>query len=62
VEGRQFYPSEDRSAAVCLWRADSIDAVRDYLDPATTGASENTYFAVDEEWAMGLPEAAEASA
>ncbi len=62
VQGRQFYPSEDRTTAVCLWEADSIESLRDYLDPATEGVSENTYFAVDRERAMGLPEAAAAGA
>ena len=62
VQGRQFFPSTDRSQAVCLWEADSIDVLRDYLDPATAGASENMYFEVDTEQAMGLPEAAAAGA
>jgi hypothetical protein len=56
VQGLQFFPSRDRSVAACLWEADSIDTLRDYLDPATEGASENTYFEVDSELAMGLPE------
>jgi hypothetical protein len=60
VQGRQFFPSQDGKVAVCLWEADSIDAVRDYLDPATAGASENTYFEVDAKRATGLPEAAAA--
>jgi hypothetical protein len=60
VQGQQFYPSQDKKVAVCLWEADSIDAIRDYLDPATAGASENTYFEVDGERAMGLPETATA--
>jgi hypothetical protein len=60
VQGQQFYPSQDKTVAVCLWEADSIDAIRDYLDPATAGASENTYFEVDGERAMGLPETAAA--
>ena len=62
VQGRQFFPSTDRSQAACLWEADSVDALRDYLDPATAGVSENTYFEVDAERAMGLPEAAAAGA
>jgi hypothetical protein len=62
VQGRQFFPSQDRSVAVCLWEAESIDTLGDYLDPATAGASENTYFEVDRELAMGLPEAAAAGA
>ena len=62
VQGRQFFPSQDKSVAVCLWEADSIDTLRDYLDPATRGMSENTYFEVDTERAIGLPEAAAAGA
>jgi hypothetical protein len=62
VQGRQFFPSRDRSVAVCLWEADSIETLRNYLDPATAGASENTYFEVDSELAMGLPETAAARA
>jgi hypothetical protein len=62
VELRQVFPSDDRSVAVCLWEADSVDKVRGYVDPATEGASDNTYFEVNKEYAMGLPEAAGASA
>ena len=62
VQGRQFFPSQDRSVAVCLWEAPSIDTLRDYLDPATAGMSENTYFEVDGERATGLPETAAAGA
>ena len=62
VQGRQFFPSQDRSQAVCLWETDSIDTLRDYLDPATAEVAENTYFEVDTERAMGVPEAAAAGA
>jgi hypothetical protein len=62
VRGRQFFPSTDRSAAVCLWEGDSIDAVRDYVDSVTGDSSQNTYFEVNTEYAMGLPEAASAGA
>jgi hypothetical protein len=50
-----FLPARDFSAADCLWEADSLDALRDYLDPATRGFTENTYFEVDAERAMELP-------
>ena len=59
---RQFFPYKDRSAAICLWETQSIDALRDYLDPVTAGMAENTYFEVDGERAMGLPETAAAGA
>jgi hypothetical protein len=62
VELRQFFPSEDASAAICLWEADSLDAVRNYVDAATAGVTENTYFEVDGQRAVGLPESAAAGA
>jgi hypothetical protein len=62
VQGRQFFPSTDRSMAVCLWEADSIGTLRDYVDQVTAGAAENAYFEVDADRAMGLPQAAGASA
>jgi hypothetical protein len=53
---RYFLPATDTSAADCLWDAESLDLLRSYLDPATRGFCENTYFEVDSELAMGLPE------
>ncbi len=62
VRGRQFLVSQDKSAAVCLWEADSVENLRNYMDGLTGESAENTYFEVDEEISMGLPEAARASA
>jgi hypothetical protein len=62
VRGRQFFPATEGSTAVCLWEADSIDSLRNYLDPATAGVSENTYFEVDVDRAIGIPEPAAAAA
>jgi hypothetical protein len=62
VQLRQFFPPKEESTAVCLWEANSIDSLRNYLDPATAGVTENTYFEVDAERATGLPEAAAAGA
>jgi hypothetical protein len=55
VQLRHFLPAADASAADCLWEADSLAELRDYLDPATRGICENTYFEVDSASAMGLP-------
>lgn len=52
---RQFCPSRDRTTAVCLWEAESLEEVRAYLDEVTGDASENAYFEVSEEQALGLP-------
>jgi hypothetical protein len=59
---RQFLPPQDGSIATCLWEADSIDSLREWLDPATAGVTDNTYIAIDDENAIGLPEAAAAGA
>ena len=56
------YPSQDKTKGVCLWESDSIDALRDSLDPLVGDAAENTYFEVDAGFAVGLPERAAASA
>jgi hypothetical protein len=62
VRGRQFVVSQDRSAASCLWEADSVESLRNYMDGLTGDSAENTYFEVDTEISMGLPEAARAGA
>jgi hypothetical protein len=62
VQVYHFLPARDASAADCLWTAESLEALRDYLDPALRGICENTYFEVDSEAAMGLPAPATAVA
>jgi hypothetical protein len=63
VRPLQFCPSQDRTQAVCLWEAGSVDALREYLDSiAGTDVTENSYFAVDDEYAFGLPASAATSA
>ena len=60
VVPRQFCPSKDLSAATCVWEADSVDAVRDYVESTLGDASDNTYFEINAEYAQGLPEPATA--
>jgi hypothetical protein len=43
----QFYPSEDGSAVTCLWEADSLRSVQQYVDSTLGDASENTCYPVD---------------
>jgi hypothetical protein len=47
VRGLQFYPSQDGSAATCLWEADSVESVRKYVDTTLGDSSENTCYEVD---------------
>ncbi|MDX6554152.1 MAG: hypothetical protein QOD86_347 [Miltoncostaeaceae bacterium] len=60
VRALTFYPSTDLTAVICLWETPSLEAVRDYLDPITAGVAENSYFAIEESMAFGLPVAAPA--
>jgi hypothetical protein len=50
------YPSNDKTEGVCLWESDSLDALRGSLDTLVGDAAENTYFEVDADVAVGLPE------
>lgn len=35
--------AKDGTRATCLWEADSVDAVRDFLEPALGSSSRNEY-------------------
>ena len=52
-------PSTDKTTAVCLWQADSLDSLRGYLDAASEAVCDTSYFVVDESVAIGLPHAAQ---
>ena len=58
VKSHSFLPNADGSHAVCLWEADSIDAVKNILEPAVGDVSRNEYYQVDAKNAFGLPELA----
>jgi hypothetical protein len=51
-----FLPSTDLTKATCLYEAESIDAVRSFVDRALGSSSTQRYFVVAETAAMGLPE------
>jgi hypothetical protein len=60
VRGLQFYPSTDGSAVTCLWEADSVEAIQEYVDSTLGDSSVNTCYEVDGEQAfaerpLGLP-------
>ena len=48
-------PNEDGSRAVCLWEADSVDAVEKTVNETVGDVSDNEFFAVNAENAQGLP-------
>jgi hypothetical protein len=48
-------PNHEGSNAVCLWEANSIDAVKEAIEPLLGQMSKNEYFEVDAKKAIGLP-------
>jgi hypothetical protein len=56
LQRHQFFTATDLSRAACLWEAPTVDALRDYIDSSLEPASTQTYFAVNEQRAVGLPE------
>lgn len=49
----QFYPSQDGSAVTCLWEAESVDSIQDYVDSVLGDSSDNICYAVDVTKAFG---------
>ncbi len=43
----QFYPSTDGSAVMCLWEADAVASVQEYVDSVLGDSSLNTCYEVD---------------
>jgi hypothetical protein len=52
----QFLPASDLSRATCLYEAESVEAVRRFVDGALGDASTQTYYGLAEDHAIGLPQ------
>jgi hypothetical protein len=61
IKALQFFPSVSKDRAVCVWQANSVDALKGFLEPFSSQCSRNTYYAVDSTKAMGLPNMAAAA-
>jgi hypothetical protein len=53
-----FIPATSQKTTFCVWEAESIDSVREFIDRESGTAARNDYFEVDTKNAMGLPEVA----
>lgn len=53
-----FIPATNQKTTFCVWEADSMDAVKQFIDRESGPAARNEYFEVDTKNAMGLPEVA----
>jgi hypothetical protein len=57
-----FLPSVDSRNADCVWEAESLRTLQQFVDGETNGAARNEYFEVKAEAAIGLPKGEEAMA
>lgn len=56
AEVQQFCPATDGTVATCVWDAESVDDVREFVDTTLGDASIQTFFTIHEEGAFGVPE------
>lgn len=47
--------SQDGTRAVRTWEADTVDSIRNFVDPASEGMAMNEYFEAKEQYSMGPP-------
>jgi hypothetical protein len=53
----QFLPSEEGTRAVCLWECSRLNALKNFIEGEVGAYSENTYYAIQADKAIGLPAA-----
>jgi hypothetical protein len=49
------FPTKDGTRAVCVWEADSVKSLRDFLEPQISAASKNEYFQVENKDSVAMP-------
>jgi hypothetical protein len=66
VKLHHTFPTPDGTRAVCIWEAESVNAVRDFVEPLFGKVSRNEYFPVENREGFarpsGVPETAAAGA
>ena len=55
LKGLMFLPSVDGRKADCLWEANSLEALKRFLDHDTGAGAKNEYYQIDDARAFGLP-------
>jgi hypothetical protein len=55
LKALMYLPSTDGRKANCLWEAQSVDAVKSFLDREIGSAARNEYFQINSQQAFGLP-------
>jgi hypothetical protein len=52
------FPNADGTRAVCLWEADTVEAVQSLVDGTVGDVSRNEFYGVNAQNAQGLPTSA----
>lgn len=55
VKLHHTFPTSDGTHAVCIWEADSVDALRGVLEPVSGGVSRNEYFQIENREGFARP-------
>ena|SRR5258705_12536646 len=55
LKGLMYLPAVDGRRADCVWEANSVDALKNFLDRETGSAARNEYIQIKEADAFGLP-------
>ena len=50
------FPSQDGKTGTCIWEAQNVDELQQFLDTASEGLATNFCYEVNEAAAVGLPE------
>ena len=50
------FPSQDGKTGTCIWEAQNVDGLQQFLDTASEGLATNFCYEVNEGAAVGLPE------
>jgi hypothetical protein len=51
----QVIPAKNGSCATCLWEADSVQAVKDFLEPALADKATNRYSEAENREGVAMP-------
>ena len=55
VKLHHTFPTPDGTRAVCIWEADTVETLRNLLEPIVGKVSRNEYFAVENREGFALP-------
>ena len=55
VKLHHTFPTPDGTRAVCIWEADSVDTIRNVLEPVVGRMSRNEYFPVENREGFARP-------